>query len=185
MPVISLGECLSEAAAEGCQPFIYDADHALFIANHLEFPLNPYVLSDMFHALREANPRQATELEPYPLVRSFAGDTYGLPKLQETYADKKAAIEIADSTAEVMRQVHAKLFDEIYPLNHFEAEVRPGQPVILRIFGAPELHEFSEGRIGEAGWQFGVYEYGTNNADIPEWEITLYAGLGHIASFAT
>ncbi len=184
MPVINEHECIRIISDAGCLPFSFDSDRRLFLAGEAEFRIHDNLEHDMFHALRSASGLYPEDLRPVPLARSYSGEVYALPPMMRAYPTPEAAKKTARSVTKVMRDVFAELTGDTLPQNQFRCWVSPNRPANFRLLGSPELHAMAEGHIGEAGWAFHYYEYGTNNADLPEYEVTLLAGIGHLAALA-
>lgn len=180
MPNLGEEAILNRVARDCCLPFLYDADEKLFKVSKAEFVLDTDVLSTMLTFLADEPSLVHTELKEHPLVYNPFGGLYALPKMQDAFNRPY----LRDETAEVMRDVYADLAGERLSLAYFESFVAPNGSFEARILGSAALHAVAEGYIGDKGWPFNIFEYSTNNADMPEWEVTLYAGIGHVASLA-
>jgi len=175
-------------ATSQCEPFWYDREEQVFNMGNLEFRLSKDLGSDIFAARDELMGIPAEELPKFPLVQNFTGELYSLPRFTEYYwgMDLGEMAALRQDITLVMREALDEMTDYEQELQsaYFDVYLSPGHPYSANVFLMASLHEIAEGTVGEAGWQHNIFEYGTNNADLPEWEVALQAGIGHLATLA-
>ena len=177
-------------ARNGCQPFSYDRDDGVFIVGENIFPLSPDFGYDVFEVMKGVPKLSSEEIRRHPLVHNFSGDTYALPRLLAYYIamDPGQLEGLRRDLAETMHEALAAMTEEEFVPDYdgaYEAFVIPGKAYEARILGSPSLHPLAVGgSLGEAGWYYNIFEYTMNNADMPEWEVTLYTGIGRLAALS-
>jgi hypothetical protein len=181
MTIASSDQLINRIAQDGCVPFTYDAESQTFQAGEFTYGLSASLGPQMFTDLRGHAGVSAEELAEYPLVDNGLGGLYALPLMQKAMSIRGCL----DDTARVMQDAYESLMDEHLPLDFFEANFAPNGSYEARVLGSATLHAIAYGYIGERGWPFNIFEYSTNNADMPEEELTLIAGIGHIAKLVT
>ncbi len=184
MAKASRAELLDRLAASGCAPFSYDSENQQFHLGDQHIPLTKDALSELYHAAHDVKHFLPPDIDKHILVTNLSGDTYSLPRFLDAYKEREQAEQLAHDTVTVMQKTLSTLADEQMPRDFFEVWLRPRKPFDARVLSVAALHPLAEGSIGEKGWPYDIFEYGTNNADLPEWEIALYAGLGHVAAVA-
>lgn len=170
-------------------PFSYDHENKMFRSGRKTF--TPEKLPLEFGDLLDDD--QPTEVPDVPLVETILRPVM-LPRMYDWLNDHFSD-DVADETAEVMRQVFVQLRPDM------SEHIKPGRDHVGGIFGFnvqrlrhehPHLTLVTlgscacfgvdvDGPFGERVWNERIASFSFHNIDTPEQEISLRAGLGHIA----
>lgn len=180
MTIEQVTESLSE---QGFQPINYRA--RAFDWQSMGRPLGPLNGGSPFNldrAIGELPTCDPEILADYPLVRGPNGQTFGLPLLKRyahslTYSE---AVELADDTAEAMRQAYDRLSGEgTSEYENIDVKILSDESLVLSLGNGAFLQQG-----GSSNLELGVFEYNlTRDVGTPNGPV-LFAGLGYIANRA-
>jgi hypothetical protein len=175
---------MEDVLAQSVVPFYYQHEQRTFQMGNQIIHISG--VTDLYPYAQEGFLSDLNDLEAHAAVYPQFSEPIALPRLADFLAHTDTE-RLSEETITVMTEVHQDLtgcdfYRELVAVPIYKMGGKLAMDFTLDVHD--RLHVAGLGGIGDEGYEYGVFGYNFNNADIYPAKVSLYAGLGHIAALA-